>query len=198
MIVFQKLGQHGRLGNCMFQFSAIKSLAKYLGIKAKITVNLKYRIWDNQQCLLPYFQLNCETYNEEEIKNFHLFNEYILCPDGSRGYTSEILKCLPNTSLYGYFENMKYFENIKDEIKNDFEFVDENILRHAYEIVNPIKERYLNYAIIGIHVRRGDITVDDDSIEIFLHKAINEFQDIQNKVFFIFSGGIIAMIIQMI
>ena len=42
MIVFQKLGQHGRLGNCMCQFAAIKLLAKYLGIKAKIPVDLKF------------------------------------------------------------------------------------------------------------------------------------------------------------
>ena len=189
MIVFEKLGRHGRLGNCMFQFAAIKSLAKHLDIKAKIPIDLKFRIWDNQQCLLPYFKLKCETYNEEDIKNFNLFNEYILCPEGSRSYTSEILKCLPNTSLYGYFENMKYFENIKEEIKNDFEFVDESIVTHAHEIVKPIKEKYLNYTIIGIHIRRGDMIVDQETIEIFLHKAITEFQNIPNKVFFVFSGG---------
>ena len=76
MIVFQKLGWHGRLGNCMFQFAAMKSLAKHLNIKAKIPIDLKYRVWDNQQCLLPYFKLNCESYEEDEIKHFHLFNEY--------------------------------------------------------------------------------------------------------------------------
>ena len=44
MIVFQKLGWHGRLGNCMFQFAAMKSLAKHLNIKAKIPIDLKYRV----------------------------------------------------------------------------------------------------------------------------------------------------------
>ena len=106
MIVFQKLGWHGRLGNCMFQFAAMKSLAKHLNIKAKIPIDLKYRVWDNQQCLLPHFKLNCESYEEDEIKHFHLFNEYIIRPEGSRGYTADILNCLPNTSLYGYFENI--------------------------------------------------------------------------------------------
>ena len=189
MIVFQKLGWHGRLGNCMFQFAAMKFLAKSLNVKAKIPINLNFRVWDNQQCLLPYFKLNCETYEEDEIKNFHLFNEYILCPEGSKGYTSDILKCLPNTSLYGYFENMKYFENIEFEIKDDFEFKDETIVYHAREITNQLKERYFNCVIIGIHIRRGDVTVDQEVIENFLQNAINEFKDIQNKLFFVFSGG---------
>ena len=78
---------------------------------------------------------------------------------------------------------------MKDEIKNDFEFIDESIITQSHCIVNPIKERHNNCVIIGIHIRRGDVTINEKSTEMFLHNALNEYQDIENKVFFVFSGG---------
>ena len=84
---------------------------------------------------------------------------------------------------------MKYFENMKDEIKNDFEFIDESIITQSHCIVNPIKEKHNNCVIIGIHIRRGDVTINEKSTEMFLYNALNEYQDIKNKVFFVFSGG---------
>ena len=60
-------------------------------------------------------------------------------------------KCPDNVNLDGYFQTEKYFENIKDSIREDFQFQD--------EILNPCKEMVDSLGDgrkIFLHIRRGD------------------------------------------
>ena len=52
-------------------------------------------------------------------------------------------------NLDGYLQSEKYFKHIENEIREDFEFID--------DILNPCKEFIDQFGkIIFLHVRRGD------------------------------------------
>ena len=48
-VSFSNLGSHGRLGNAMFQYAALISLAAYLKCKAYIPLNLDTRVHHGQK-----------------------------------------------------------------------------------------------------------------------------------------------------
>ena len=59
--------------------------------------------------------------------------------------------CPDNVNLDGYFQTEKYFKNIEDEIRRDFEFQD--------DIYGPCKEMIDSLGgdrMIFLHIRRGD------------------------------------------
>ena len=84
---------------------------------------------------------------------------------------------------------MKYFTNIRDDIKKEFEFIDTDYVMHANQIMEPIKEKYPNCVTIGIHIQKGDEVLNKEEIEQFLSKALLKFKNIENKIFLVFSGG---------
>ena len=66
--------------------------------------------------------------------------------------------CPDNVDFFGYYQSPKYFEHIKDEIKNDFKFSDEveAICNEMFESVNDGKK------VISLHIRRTDYTVNNN------------------------------------
>jgi hypothetical protein len=195
MIVFNSLGNNGRLGNLMFQYAALKALAHKLNCQAKIPANIFNRIHHGQQCLLNCFNINCNVYQDDELKDFNYFNESDYCNGGY--YTDKFWSCDKNTILHGYFESELYFENIKDEIKKEYELKDE-YKNYVIDYMKNIKTKYVDHEIIGVHIRRGDyldpqngaefITTPEYNI-IYLKKAFNHFNDLKKKVYIIFTGG---------
>ena len=151
MLAFNELGNLGRLGNQMFQYAAVKGIAKNKGYE-----------W----CIPPF--------SIERIDNYSLANCFIL---GSvtesnrfildRGnapvvverqyhYDDELLQLCPNdVSLHGFFQTDRYFKGIENEIYQDFTF-------HG-SILNPCKEMIesLDDAPLFLHVRRGDPNLVD-------------------------------------
>ena len=149
MIGINAVGKKGeRLANQMFQYAAVKGIAKNRGYSycvppSKFTSNADQ--WQEHQLFMPF---KLETFNDLYIqwldpkrpelreKHFHfdedLFNN---CPDW--------------VSLHGFYQSEKYFLNVRDELLKDFSFID--------DIENPCTEMMegLNKPI-ALHVRRTD------------------------------------------
>jgi hypothetical protein len=140
------LGHHGRLGNQMFQYSTLKSIATKHGYEFVVPPSNFVDPWHDHQ-LFEGFELyslpkenvrynNTKTRIEEQFFHFNTFL-YENCPD--------------NVDLFGYFQTEKYFKEFKEDIKKDFTFK-ENILSPAKEYLNSIGSE----DTISIHIRRGD------------------------------------------
>lgn len=149
MISFNTLGNMGRLGNQMFQYSSLKGIARNRGFDFCIPPPAMFGMYDsnvkNSDSTIYIFpklnpdsiQMTSNTVRHEESFSFDsdLFDN---CDDG--------------IDLVGYFQNRKYFENIEDEIRNEFSFSDEvNDLCSGY--VEDISHKN---KLISLHIRRGD------------------------------------------
>ena len=190
MITFTELGNYGRLGNLLFQYAALKSLAKKLNCEAKIPPDLDSRCNSGQLCLLNCFKINCNVYTETEIANLPKYEE--TCQGGS--YDLNFWNCKENTNLFGYFESELYFEHIKDEIKKEYELKDD-ISNYANNYLHNIRCNFPGHEIIGLHFRRGDfVQINSQHCSKtynnnFLDLVFNLFNDIPLKLFLVFSGG---------
>ena len=150
MITFQQLGSHGRLGNQLFQYAALKSLGLSKGYDVKIPDPSQCE-WHGQQCLLGNFSLECDYVNQADISSIQY--SYFE-PDINR---YQDLADLPdNTNLSGFFQSTKYFEAHKNQIKKEFR-LRESIQIQAQERVAQIK-RDNQCEVVSVHVRRGDLT----------------------------------------
>ena len=145
-ISFNMLGHHGRLGNQMFQYATLKSIASKHGYNFTIPPSDFNDPWHDHQ-LFEGFELH--SLSQENIKfndvkyraeeeHFHFNQElYDTCPD--------------DIDLFGYFQTEKYFSDIAADVKKDFTFKKE-ILSVAKEYRNQIDSS----EVISLHIRRGD------------------------------------------
>lgn len=150
MLANDDLGNLGRLGNQMFQYTALRGLSAKFGyeyclpprgvvatrdencIKSDTTIFETFKLPD-----APRHITNFPRYME--AKNFFLDeNLWNNCPD--------------NISLYGYFQTEKYFRHIEDDIRSAFTFVDE--VREP--VVEFFQSNFGNTPVISLHIRRTD------------------------------------------
>jgi hypothetical protein len=176
MIGFNALGQLGRLGNQMFQFAALKGIARNRGFEYCFPPTKNTNEWTDHQLFNPFklgstTQLNVQfidydrpTVMEETFFfNEKLFNE---CPDW--------------ISLQGFFQTEKYFKHIRDELLKDFEFRDE-ILEPAQKTISYWKNP------IALHIRRTDYTTNPNHTALsmdYYEKALSEFDDSSEVIIF--------------
>lgn len=143
MISMNKLGSMGRLGNQMFQYAALRSLAKKF----------------NYEYCLPYFEgslcgedltlFDCFELNGEERKNTNLYEIKL----DTLSFDKNIFdRCPDNIDLIGYFQDFKYFEDNLEDIKKSFKFK-EIFFKHAK---NYFYSAFGDEEIISLHIRRGD------------------------------------------
>ena len=127
MLAFNHIGSLGRLGNQMFEYAALRGIAK----------------WNGYDWMIP-------PPENKGIENYSLHDCFKLSPDRNEGildpcgYTSEphfhfskelVDTVEDNTSLYGFFQSWRYFYNVKDELREDFTFHD-GILEPCKEILD--------------------------------------------------------------
>lgn len=143
MITMNCMGSIGRLGNQMFQYAALRSLAKKFNYDYCLPLK-NFKLNDEDLDLFDCFKLN-----NEERKN----SDYYKIELETFGFDDEIFnKCPDNVDLWGYFQDVKYFEHNKDDIKKSFTF---------HEKYSDIAKQYFYSAfgdqdIISLHIRRGD------------------------------------------
>ena len=150
MIGFNHLGRHGRLGNQMFQYAALRGIAELKGYNFCIPESEFKDQWNDHQLFEAF---NLPNLNKRKIlpanyyqeKQFHYDQDYVdNCPD--------------NVNLYGYFQTEKYFSHITDSIREDFTF--------KSEILDPCKEAFNFDKLISLHIRRTDFV---ENLMIILH-----------------------------
>jgi len=137
MISFSNLGNFGHLGNQMFQYAAIRGIAANRGfdwcIPSKDNFGKTYNV---RSTLYECFELYGARVSDfiapvQYAEQSYAFNESL--------YSN----CLDNSDLSGYFQSYKYFENIQDEIKNDFTFKKNIVLENPYATIHVRRTDYL-------------------------------------------------------
>lgn len=184
MITHKSIGYSGRLGNQLFQYSALKSLSLLMGqdiilpnhtnIKPDGTYDLTNNKWISYRLdLLDCFDLSCSIGTIKEGSD--------------------------NMILDGYFQSYKHIKPYKNEIIKDLTFKPQ-ILSKCGEILKDYKNT------VAIHIRRGDYVklpnywvVTPEYIQSALEHFINDeytflvFSDDINWCKEVFPEGVIFM-----
>ena len=178
-IGFNALGRMGRLCNQMFQYAALKGIARKTGVDCCIphytqAVDdgignmLRTELFDSFDLDVKIGLLNNGHAPVVNERHFHFDEElFKMCPD--------------HVDLRGYFQTEKYFKHIEKEIRSDFTFKD--------EILNPCKEMIESVENpIALHVRRGDYIKNAENhfnlpIEYY-DAALSKFDDDRNVIVF--------------
>jgi len=179
MIGFNALGRMGRLCNQMFQYAALKGIARNTGadicipyydqaVDDGIGNMLRTELFDSFDLDVKRQLLNNGHAPVVSERFFHFDEElFKLCPD--------------HVSLQGYFQTEKYFKHIEDEIRNDFTF-NAGIADPCKEMIESVENP------IALHVRRGDYIKNAENhfnlpIEYY-DAALSEFDDDRNVIVF--------------
>lgn len=137
----KRLGKMGLLGNQMFQYASLRGIAGHRGFEFCIPPS-KFKDRSRHHQLLEAFKLegleHIAVLDGETIREKHfLFDEDLFenMPDGG--------------NIRGYLQTERYFAQIEDKIRKDFQFKDEISAPCSQEI------EALDHPI-ALHVRRGD------------------------------------------
>ena len=150
MIGLNYLGKMGQLGNQMFQYAALKGIARNRGLDFTLP-NHSEAIQDSLGNTL-----RIELFEPFNIKsnNYGLLetNEYV--QEAHFHFDEDLYNnCPDNCSLFGYFQSPKYFLNIREEIIKDFKFK-----KQIIDECKSILKQFDNP--IALHLRRGDFLIN--------------------------------------
>lgn len=179
MIGFNGLGRMGRLCNQMFQYCAVKGIARNTGVDFCIPFYrnavddgignmLRSELWDSFDLRVNVGLLNNGHAPVVQERFFHFDEElFSMCPD--------------HISLQGYFQTEKYFKHIEDEIRQDFTFKNE-ILEPCKQMISGVDNP------LALHVRRGDYVYNSDNHPPcdteYYKKALDQFDSDRNVIVF--------------
>ena len=174
MLSFNNLGRIGRLGNQMFQYSALKGIAEKNGFEYCIPESNFSNPWSDHQ-LFDTFKMSTLK-NKGVQKSNKIIQETKFNFDNSFFNLSE-----SNLDVVGYFQTEKYFSHIRENLLIDFEFVDE-IFEPCIEMINTIEKP------ISLHVRRTDYLTKSNehppqTIEYY-ESALSNFDSDRNVIIF--------------
>lgn len=178
MISFNQLCNHGRLGNQMFQYSALVGIADYHSNKIMIPPIIKTSSSNLHDC----FELTQDNFGIQNNVRTIVFKEPFK-------YQKQLIeKCTGNVNLHGYFQSEKYFKQIKNKIKSKFTFKN--------DIINECNlYKFQTNNAISLHVRRTDYVEIAKKRKNFLQpltyykNALDELQ-YNDKICYIFSDDI--------
>lgn len=194
----------GGLGNQMFQYAAGRALSiksqtelsidtYLLRKKTKATVrNFELKVFDidikkNNSLKNNLISKSFFLLNKYHLKNiiFSLFN--IFRDKKAQNYDSRFENLGNKVTLFGYFQNEKYFKSISDNLRKDFEFIlpmdNEN---------TEIAKKISSTNSISLHIRRGDYLNTNTNLALldlsYYKKAISYIKEqIATPIFYIFS-----------
>lgn len=136
----------GGLGNQMFQYAFYKKHSRY----EKTYLDISF--FENECDVATVQELGLFSafkYTESNIQNEHEGLSLYLEKEDAK-YDVNAL-CERNKLFEGYWQTYRYFEDITDEIRQAFEFVDTNDRRFNDFIQSVDLDNY-----VSVHVRRGD------------------------------------------
>jgi hypothetical protein len=142
----------GRLGNQLFKWSFLYSIKLKTGKDFYISKNDGIHCHQFWNC----FDMDIKT------EGYTNYNKSYGCPYEyyESVYTENI-----GTKYDGYFQNIMYIQDIKNEIIKEVKFKKEHN-EYATDYIKNIKQKY-NSSICSIHIRRGDY-VQDQRVENIL------------------------------
>ncbi|WP_143414822.1 alpha-1,2-fucosyltransferase [Geobacillus sp. E263] len=198
----------GGLGNQMFQYAFYRNLkAKFQEVKLDITAFETYKLHNGYELervfdIKPEYATKKEIYPLTTNRNSKISKikrrifggketEYI---EKDLKFDPEVFKVTGDVYFEGYWQTEKYFKEIEDLIRKDFQFKNP-LTNKNLELSNKIK----NENSVSIHVRRGDYYTSKKAerkhgniatIEYY-QKAVRKITEfVDNPVFYIFSDDI--------
>lgn len=176
----------GRLGNQLFQYATLRNLSIKTGYSFYINTNIE---WQGQLNLLNFFNIK-ESSPSDGIK--YNYSQ----PNNSFFFDSNIYHINDNTILEGHFENIEYFKDNEEVIKNELTIKDESINNYTYDYINNISKN--GSKVVGIHFRRGDLIQQINNIDNFNQMCLDFvkqslktiLEQDRNITLLLFTGGI--------
>ena len=197
MITFLELGRYGRLGNQLFQYAALKSIALKNNYQCKIP-NPESMDWHGQKCLLSEFNIESHFLTQEDINNL----SNVAIEPSVDWFFEPFFSISDNRSIHGYFQSTYYFNDFKEQICKELTPKQE-YLNFAEDYLTSLSED--GSEIVSIHLRRGDNTdgtnkeyltfygendiYDENSVYgKYITNALKHFEN-QKVKFLVFTGG---------
>ncbi len=172
MIGFNALGYLGRLGNQMFQYAALKGIARSRNYNYCIPPALAEKDWDSVE---EYYQaMNSGGVGHLLLQPFTMKNnsqlnfQYIdkgrtVIQESGFDFDKSLLEECPDwVDLRGFFQSEKWFIHIEDEIREDFTFKDE-ILEPCKDMIGDISNP------VSLHIRRKDYLTNSNHCTVGLN-----------------------------
>ena len=148
------------LGNHMFQFAGAVGLTNGKHIisfgGSHVAVHLHEVFNMTRYSKTHDCRINAVTYRDDGPKCCVYDCRNIRIREGTRDFNGTNVNNKP-LRLDGYFQTWKYFEHIKDIIKEEFSFrrdVSEKAQERWRQIFGGF---HTNNVIVGVHIRRGDV-----------------------------------------
>ena len=184
-----------RLGNNMFQFASSIGIAYRNGLvpvypRQWSPVFKAFNLTMDIHKSLPDSCKKYKTFNYTQHNHANMYDQHT----EALGYISHHRKS--NIYLDGFWENEKYFTNIKSEIRQQFQFTDA-IKREAEEFLNEQMTKRFDgkeFVKVGVHLRLGDRRKEWEEIgKKYIQKAISFYQhQYVNLLFVVCSDDISA------
>jgi hypothetical protein len=159
----------GRLGNQLFQYATLRNLSIKKGYNFYIDKNFSHQ---GQSILLPFF--NIPEVHMLTIGNYHQYMQ----PVNSNFFDNNFFDIKDNTVIIGFFENIEYFKENIDIIRNELSIKDDYIINYTNNYMNSIMKD--DYKIVGIHFRRGDLVQQINHYSDY-NNNIHDFNEIEKK-----------------
>jgi hypothetical protein len=196
----------GGLGNQMFQYAAGRRLAYSLDVELKLDLT-----WFKQPDRRPYglgaFNIMERMASPEDIRHLTLGRAAFLqmamrkflgfkfqppksyIKEESFSFDSSILSLNDSVYLDGYWQNEKYFIDIKPTIRADF-----TLEAPPSERIESLTKTIASCDSVSIHIRRGDYLLEDKikfhglcSLDYYQRCVDIMIQSVSNPHFFVFS-----------
>lgn len=180
MITFTNLGLYGRLGNALFQYAFVRAVSLKTGKKLCLP-DLSQHIdpVGGQRCKLTHFNIEYEPLLQQP--------SYLYREQGHGVYDPNVFSVQDGTDFFGHFQNRLYFDDIREQLKEDFQ-LSEDIQTQAKDIISQYKNP------TSIHVRLGDYKDMDQGVEGWQEKLTEYLRTARNVIgdsgdFLVFTGG---------
>lgn len=152
MLTFTELGSYGRFGNQLFQYAALKATAMKHNYVCKVP-NFYNKTFHGQSCQLTYLNIEADVLTEKDLASIKA--NIVEPPNSTPGqfYPNLLSKVEPNSNLFGFFQNTKYFCDFEQQIKKE--------LTPKIEILQREERRFKketnNSKLVSLHIRTGDM-----------------------------------------
>ena len=177
MIGFNALGQLGRFGNQMFQFSALKGIAINRGYQFCFPPSQNKDEYKDHQLLVPFKMENTSQLNVQYIDS-----DRPTVPESGFAFDENLFNDCPDwVSIRGCFQTEKYFKHIRDELLQDFAFKDE-IKEPCDEMMDTFDKPPLS-----LHIRRTDYIANPNHTTLdisYYEEALEQFDDDREVIVF--------------
>mgnify|MGYP003627504933 FL=1 len=176
VITCTNLGQHGRLGNQLFQYALVKSVSIETGFPVQLP-ELSNKVWHGQRCLLPQLQI---VYDPLVSPPTHTYLERT-----PNQFDAEVFSVEEGTNFMGYFQHPSYFDKHRDVFLKEF-----STAQTIQDEATSILSNYTNPT--SIHIRQGDYLpyAYPDYHKLVLEYINHAVEDVgKDTDFLVFTGG---------